>query len=65
MSDSTNTKLLERAHEAMEQLTSHPAGLDQSIQQAIDHDDLSEVERLVTLAEGIMSQEDFEANDVL
>jgi len=65
MSNSINTKLFDRAHECMEDLTSHPSGIDRSIQAAYDSGDLQELERLVNIAEGILSQAEFEENDII
>ena len=59
MSNSTNTALYERAQEAMEELTSHPSGIDKAIQKAIDSHDLEELALLVGRAEGILSEEHF------
>lgn len=59
MSNTTNEKLFERAVECIDALTSHPAGLDKQIQQALEADDLEALRHAVQKAEGILAQEHF------
>lgn len=64
MSLENNVNLMERAQRAMEDLASHPGGIDKRIQQAVDNGDLDELNYIVAVAEGILSQEEFEHSDV-
>lgn len=57
MSNTSNTKLLERASELAEEFTSHPSKIDVQLINAIDSKDLEEVQRLVVQLEGYISQE--------
>jgi hypothetical protein len=59
VSQQTNTKLLERAAELIDELTSHPSGLDETLIQAVGANDLNEVRRIVVLVEGELAQEHF------
>lgn len=65
MSNHTNTKLLERAAELIDELQSHPAGLDKAIKLALDQNDLEELTYAVLRAEAELSQEYFYNNNVL
>lgn len=65
MSNDNNTILLERAAELIDELTSHPSGADKLIIQAIDSNNLEEVQRLVTKFEGELSQEHFMNHDLI
>lgn len=65
MSNITNTNLLERANELIEELVSHPAGLDKQLINAVERDDLDEVHRLVVLIEGELAQEHFRNYDLV
>lgn len=59
MSTAANTNLMERAQEALEELTGHPSAIDKSIQLAIDRHDLETLHYLVAKAEGILSEEHY------
>jgi hypothetical protein len=63
MSDITNDNLSDRAYEAMEELTSHPSGIDKRIQEAVDNNDLVQLQYLTAVGEGILAQEDREHTD--
>lgn len=65
MSNQVNAKLLERAAELIDELTSHPAGYDKLIERAIEKNDLEEVHRLVTHVEAEISREYFYGYELL
>lgn len=65
MSDIVNTNLFERASYCIDQLESHPGGIDKRIAQAIDNNDLDDLAYLVSIGEGILAQEEFEAGDIV
>ena len=65
MSDLDNTILLERGYELAEEFTNHPARMDDQLLNAIESNDLSELKHLVSICEGILSQEQFEGNDII
>jgi hypothetical protein len=55
----TNTILLERAAELIDELMSHPSKSDEQLIEAINANDLDEVRRLVTKLEAELSEEHF------
>lgn len=57
MSHPTNSILLERAHDLLEEVQSHPAHLDDNLQAAIKSGDLEQVQYWVTVIEGTLAQE--------
>jgi hypothetical protein len=65
MSNQVNTNLIERANELLEELSSHPAGLDKAIQAALDRGDLEELHYAVGRADAALAQEHFYNNDIL
>jgi hypothetical protein len=65
MSNEINEVLFERAAYCIDQLESHPAGLDKSIIEALDSGDLERLVYAVGRAEACLAQEEFEAADIL
>ena len=59
MSQDINTRLLERAADLLDDFTNHPSGLDKQLEKAIESNDLDEIHRVVSIMEGIQSQEHF------
>ena len=59
MSNDTNNNILERAADLLDELTSHPSGLDIQLEKAIESNDLDEIYRVVCICEGVLSQEHF------
>lgn len=59
MSTDSNTRLLERAADLLDDLTSHPSGLDTQLEKAIESNDLDEIYRVVCICEGVLAQEHF------
>jgi hypothetical protein len=55
----TNTNLLERAAELIDELASHPAGADKALIRAIDSNDLDQVRYQVQKIEGDLAREYF------
>jgi hypothetical protein len=55
----TNTILLERAAELIDELASHPSGADRALVQAIDANDLDEIRCQVNKLEAELSREHF------
>lgn len=64
MSNQINTTLIERAHEVIEELTSHPSGIDNRIQALIDIGDLNNLQAAVADGEAILAEEFFKSYDV-
>ncbi len=60
MSNSTNDQLLERAHELLEDLDSHPSKLNKALSIALEQNDLDYINYLVPKLEAELSQEHFE-----
>lgn len=65
MSNDENVRLYERAAEMLDELQSHPAGLDDAIEAALQHNDLDELRYAVGRAEAVMSQEHFNGLNIL
>ena len=65
MSNNTNSILIERAYELSEELTSHPAGIDKSLLQAIKGGDLEKLQYWVTVAEGTLATNAMYENDMM
>ena len=59
MSHAVNDTILERANDLLEEISGHPSKFDKLLEQAIEHNDLDEVYRLVTIIEGELAQEHF------
>lgn len=65
MSLDSNTSLLERAADLIDELTSHPAGIDKGLIQAVASGDMERVRYWVGKAEGVLAQEHFyESNQI-
>lgn len=65
MSNESNVILFERAYQAADEITNHPSGLDKSIYQAIEDNNLDEVRRLTVKAEGLLAQAHFYNNNMI
>ena len=65
MSNESNSALFERAYQAAEEITNHPAGYDKALYAAIEGNNLDEVRRLVTLVEGELSRQHFYDNNMI
>lgn len=61
MSSETNTNLLERANELLEEVDSHPAHLDDLLDTAIKSGDLEQIQYWVNIVEGTLAQEYYES----
>jgi len=61
MSNETNTKLLERANELLEEVDSHPAHLDDILAGAIQSGDMEQIQYWVNVVEGTLAQEYYES----
>jgi hypothetical protein len=61
MSSETNTNLLERANELLEEVDSHPAHLDDLLDTAIKSGDLEQIQYWVNVVEGTLAQEYYES----
>jgi HPt (histidine-containing phosphotransfer) domain-containing protein len=61
----TNTNLLERAAELIDELVGHPSGADLVIIQAIDNNDLDELRFQVHRIEGELAQEHFHNKEIV
>lgn len=59
MSHINNEQLFQRAADLLDDLTSHPSGLDIQLEKAIESNDLDEIYRVVCICEGVLSQEHF------
>lgn len=65
MSNESNTALYERAADLIDELTSHPAGIDRGLIQAVDSGDMERIRYWVSKAEGVLAQEHFyETNQI-
>lgn len=65
MSLDSNTQLLERAADLVDELTSHPAGIDKGLIQAVESGDMERIKYWVSKAEGVIAQEHFyETNQI-
>lgn len=64
MSNQSNTELLERANELLEDITNHPSGYDKLLQKAIDDNDLVGIRYLTTFIEGELSKDHFYSRGV-
>lgn len=65
MSNQENTNLYERAQELIDELTSHPAGLDERLTKAVESNDLDELRYQIAVCESFLSQEAFHEFNVL
>lgn len=59
MSHDTNSNLLERAYEVLEEISGHPSKYDKLLDKAIQREDLDEVHRLVNIIESDLAIEHF------
>lgn len=64
MSNITNSNLLERAYELLEEITSHPSGLDKALTKAVRAGNLDEIYYLVTKIESELAQKHFYNNNI-
>jgi len=64
MSLESNTQLLERAADLLEEVDSHPAHLDDLLSNAIKSGDLEQIRYWVSVVEGTLAQEHFNENMV-
>lgn len=65
MSHPNNDALLERASSLLEEIVSHPSGLDKKLLVAMERGDLEELERTVNDIEGLLAQEHFFNYDLI
>lgn len=65
MSHNSNTELLERAAELIDELSSHPAGLDKRLATAVEANDLDELRYQVAVCESVLAQEAFHEFNIL
>ncbi len=65
MSTQSNTTLMERAGELLEELDSHPSGIHRSIEAAMKSGDLESLQFQVTKGEGILAQHHFYESNIL
>lgn len=64
MSNKINDALYDRASYCLDQLESHPAGLDDAIIKALSDNDMEALHHAVVSAEACLAQEEFYAGDV-
>jgi len=64
MSDNDNTNLLERAAELLDELDSHPSGLQKHLEQAVEGNDLDSIRYWVERLEGHVAREHFHGYEV-
>lgn len=65
MSLNSNTELLERAADLLEEVDSHPAHLDDLLSNAIKSGDLEQVRYWVGVVEGTLAQQEFYENNLI
>lgn len=65
MSDDSNTKLLERAAELMDEIESHPSGYAKLLEQAVAKNDFDAIRYAVSRVETELSREHFTNFDII
>lgn len=64
MSSNTNVRLLERAADLIDELQSHPSGLQKQLERAVESNDLDSIHFWVSTLEARLSQEHFKNWDI-
>lgn len=65
MSNQSNDNLIERATDLLEEIDSHPSGLDTALDEALKKGDLDEIHRLVTYIEAELARDHFHRNNYI